>query len=67
MEQAIRRYTYLGDRLTDPALVGKHCTAVLRPDGKCIISVRMSTMLVLFDGETHPRCVLRRRLRKVTP
>lgn len=47
-----RCYRYLGDRLTDPALVGRQCTAVRR------------AMLVLFAGEISPRCVLRRRLRK---
>lgn len=61
-----KRYTYLGDRLTEQSLIGKRCSAVLRADGKCICSQRMSTMLVLFDGDGSPRCVLRRRLRKVT-
>jgi hypothetical protein len=55
-------YRYRGDRLTDPALRGKPCVAVRRPDGKCITGG--SKMLVRFDGETHPRVVLRRQLRK---
>lgn len=59
-----RRYTYRGDRMTDPALVGKACAAVLRADGKCICG-KLSTMLVLFDGEERPRVVLRRQLRKL--
>lgn len=59
-----RRYTYLGDKLTARELVNATCTAVLRADGKCIVG--RSAMLVLFDGETTPRVVLRRRLRKVT-
>jgi hypothetical protein len=62
----MKRYRYLGDKLTDRALVNAMCVAVLRPDGKCITSQRMSTMLVHFDGESSPRVVLRRRLRKVT-
>lgn len=32
------RYTYLGDKLTDPALMGMACDPVRRPDGKCIIA-----------------------------
>lgn len=60
----MRRYRYLGDRMTDRALVNAACTAVLRPDGKCICG--RGAMLVLFDGETSPRVVLRRQLRKVS-
>jgi hypothetical protein len=60
-----RPYTYRGDRLTDDALRGKPCTAVLRPDGKCV--TRNSAMLVLFHGEHAPRVVLRRQLRKEKP
>jgi hypothetical protein len=56
------RYIYLGDRLTDPTLIGQECDAVRRDDGKCIVSQRMATQLVVFaDG--LPRVVLRRRLR----
>lgn len=58
-----RCYLYRGDRLTDPSLKGKRCTAVLRPDGKCIRGG--SKMLVLFDGETYPRAVIAAQLRKV--
>lgn len=58
------RYTYLGDRLTDPKLKGAYCAAVKNPiTGKCI--TRRAAMLVMFEGETVPRVVLRRRLRKV--
>lgn len=60
-----RRYTYLGDRMTDPILVGQRCSAVLRADDKCILG--RSAMLVLFDGEDAPRVVQRRRLRKLAP
>ena len=40
------RYTYRGDRLTDPALRGMQCDPVRRADGKCIRG-RMGTMLVV--------------------
>lgn len=56
------RYTYLGDKLTDTALHGMQCDPVRRPDGKCIISVKMATALVVDEtGSKH--VVLRRRLR----
>lgn len=61
----MRRYRYLGDKLTAPVLLNALCSAVPRADGKCIVG--RGAMLVLFDGESSPRCVLRRRLRKVTP
>jgi hypothetical protein len=54
-------YTYKGDRLTDPALKGKTCTAVRRVDGKCIRGAN-SNMLVDFDGVKV--VVLARLLRK---
>lgn len=57
------RYTYLGDAMTDPALVGKRCDPVRRADGKCIVSTRMASQLVIFEGEDRPRVVKRRRLR----
>lgn len=60
----MRRYRYLGDRLTDPALKGALCAAVLRPDGKCVHG--RGAMLVWFDGEFTPRVVIARLLRKVT-
>lgn len=54
------RYVYVGDRMTDPALVNQPCDPVLRADGKCILGG--SKMLVRFpDGLA--RVVLRRRLR----
>lgn len=58
-----RRYVYRGDRLTDPALKGAPCVAVLREDGKCVRG--RGNMLVQFDGEDAPRVVLARQLRKV--
>ena len=62
---AVRRYRYRGDRLTDPALKGAVCVAVLNERGKCIRG--RGTMLVRFEHEQHPRAVLARQLRKVTP
>ena len=54
------RYRYLGDRWTDPALVGAPCNPIRRPDGKCIVGG--GKMLVAFaDG--RQAIVLRRRLR----
>jgi hypothetical protein len=60
------RYRYLGDRMTDPMLVGQECDPVRRADGKCIISVRMATALVVFPDGLE-RVVLRRRLRLLAP
>lgn len=56
-------YIYLGDKLTDSRLKNIKCSAVRRPDGKCIRS-RLGTMLVKFEnGENH--IVLALRLRKL--
>lgn len=56
------RYTYLGDWLTDSALVGMQCDPVRRSDGKCIIGQKTATALVVTaNGQQH--VVLRRRLR----
>ena len=56
------RYIYLGDKQTDLALIGMPCDPVRRPDGKCIVSVKMATALVIDErGQRH--VVLRRRLR----
>lgn len=57
------RYTYLGDRVTDPALRGAQCDPVRRADGLCIVSRLMATQLVIFAGEECARVVARRRLR----
>lgn len=56
------RYTYKGDKLTEPELVGLQCDPVRRPDGKCIVSVKMATALVV-DGSGRKHVVLRRKLR----
>ena len=56
------RYTYLGDKLTDHKLVNMQCDPVRRENGKCIVSVKMATALVVNeDGQRH--VVKRRRLR----
>lgn len=56
------RYTYLGDKMTDPALVGMQCDPVRRRDGKCVVSVPLATALVV-DGHGRRHVVKRRRLR----
>lgn len=58
------RYVYLGDAMTDPALVNQPCDPVRRADGKCILSTRMATALVVFADGVE-RVVKRRRLRVV--
>lgn len=62
MEQSIMRYTYLGDKLTDPALRGLQCDPVRRADGKCITSP-LATMLV--QNASGKRFVVLRRLLRV--
>ena len=58
------RYVYLGDALTRPDLRGMQCDPVRRPDGRCIVSTRMASAMVIFaTGERA--VVLRRRLRLV--
>ena len=57
-----QRYTYLGDRSTDPALSGAACQAVLREDGKCIRGRNGAMLVELVDGKRM--VVLGRRLRK---
>lgn len=57
-----QRYVYLGDRLTDPALVGQVCGPVRREDGRCIVGGKLGSALVrLADGREV--VVMRRRLR----
>jgi hypothetical protein len=56
------RYVYLGDSQTRDELRGMECDPVRRPDGKCVVSTKMATALVVdADGQRH--VVLRRRLR----
>lgn len=56
------RYVYLGDALTAPPLVGMACDPVRRPDGKCVVSVKAATALVV-DARGRRYVVKRRRLR----
>lgn len=56
------RYTYKGDKLTDSALKGMQCDPVRKPTGKCIISFKMATALVV-DANGTKHVVLRRLLR----
>lgn len=56
------RYIYLGDKLTRDDLRGMLCDPVRRADGKCVVSQKMATALVVdADGVRH--VVMRRRLR----
>lgn len=56
------RYTYLGDQLTDPVLRGMQCDPVRDRRGKCVVSVRLASALVV--NESGRRFVVaRRRLR----
>lgn len=56
------RYTFLGDKLTRPDLRGMQCDPVRRADGKCIVSTKMATALVI-DAGGNRYVVPRRRLR----
>ena len=56
------RYTYLGDRLTDPRWVGQPCDPIRRSDGKCIVGRRPRNQLVKFSSGDE-LVVLARRLR----
>lgn len=56
------RYTYLGDRLTRSDLKGLQCDPVRDERGKCIVSVKMASALVV-DASGTKHVVKRRRLR----
>jgi hypothetical protein len=59
------RYVYLGDRLTDPSLIGQSCDPILRADGKCLVGRKPRNQTVRFaDG--REAVVLARRLRVAT-
>jgi hypothetical protein len=58
-------YTYLGDRLTAPEHKGRLCTAVRRPDGKCIRGKNGNMLIRWENGETC--VVIARLLRKIKP
>jgi hypothetical protein len=56
-------YVYRGDKFTDPLLKGQSCSAVRRPDGKCIRG-KNGNMLVAFESK-QKAVVMGRLLRKV--
>jgi hypothetical protein len=43
-------YVYLGDRNTDPVWKRKSCSAIRRPDGKCIRGKNGAMMVAFEDG-----------------
>ena len=55
------RYTYLGNKHTDPALLNLQCDPVKLGD-KCVVSMKMATALVM-DEYGRRYVVARRRLR----
>lgn len=56
------RYMFLGDKLTRPELRGMECDPVRRPDGRCIVNVKLASALVI-DAQGQRHVVPRRRLR----
>lgn len=56
------RYIYLGDRLTAAELRDLQCDPVRDLRGKCIVSTKMATALVV-DAAGQRYVVARRRLR----
>ncbi len=56
-------YTYLGDRMTDPALKDKTCRAIRHLNGKCVRG-KNGNMLVEFDDGRQVN-VIGRLLRKI--
>lgn len=57
-------YKYIGDKITGPKFKGQPCSAVRRPDGKCIRG-KNGNMLVEFEGRKV--VVIARLLRKIKP
>ena len=58
----LQRYTYRGDRMTDPALKAATVTLVRRPDGRCVRG-RNGNILAVIDGRRI--VVFARQLRKI--
>jgi hypothetical protein len=56
------RYIYLGDKHTNPLLVGMKCDPVRDKRGKCVVG-RGSALVV--DAQGNKYVVVRRRLRVV--
>ena len=57
-------YIFRGDRLKDPNIKGAQCSAIRRPDGKCIRG-KNSNMMVQFENGVKV-VVLARQLRKIS-
>ncbi|MGB1287065.1 MAG: hypothetical protein ACPG7F_11070 [Aggregatilineales bacterium] len=56
------RYTFIGNKQTDDSYRGMQCDPVRRPDGKCIVNMKLASALVVDDkGKRHvvPRRFLR--------
>lgn len=62
------RYTYLGGvaKWKDDPMRGMQCDPVKNSHGKCVVSVKMATALVV-DEEGRRHVVMRRRLRLNAP
>jgi hypothetical protein len=60
------RYVYLGDKLTDPLLVGLECDPIRRADGKCLVGRKPRNQAVRFENGREA-VVLARRLRLNQP
>lgn len=56
------RYTFIGNKITDDSYRGMQCDPVRRPDGKCIVNIKMASALVV-DGRGDRHVVPRRFLR----
>jgi hypothetical protein len=61
MRPVAARYVYLGAYGTAAHLVGARCDPIRRADGRCIVG--RGQALVVFEGESLARVVVRRRLR----
>lgn len=55
------RYTFIGERLSDPNLAGMQCDPV-KLNGKCVVGQKMATALVV-DAQGNRYVLPRRRLR----
>jgi len=56
-------YIYNGDRMTDPKYKLAECSAVRRPDGKCIRGKNGNMLVKFATGKTV--VVIARQLRKI--
>lgn len=58
------KYTYIGDRHTDPHLKGMTCEAVRNDSGKCIRGKNGNMLVRFYNGNT---CVVVARLLRKLP